>query len=52
MVKQSVKDLALLMEEEVLERALLLLVKQLLHDLQEVASKNGQRVLIFIKELA
>jgi len=36
--KQSVKDLALLVEKEVLERALLLLIEQLLHDLQEVAS--------------
>ena len=38
MTQKTVEDLALLVEKQVLKRRLLLLVEQLLHDLQEVAS--------------
>ena len=40
------------MQEQILERHLLLLVKQLLHDFEEVATENGQRVLVLVQERA
>ena len=50
MTEESVEDLALLVKEQVFKRALLLFVEKLFHNLQEVACKDGQRVLIFIEE--
>ena len=50
--EQAVEDLAFLVQEQVLKRALLLLVQHLLHDLEEVAAQDGQRVLVFVQELA
>ena len=49
--QEPVEDLSLLMQEQVLQSRLLLLIKQLFHDLKEVSSQNGQRVFVFIQEL-
>lgn len=49
--QEPVEDLSLLMKEQVLQSRLLLLIKQLFHDLKEVSSQNGQRVFVFIQEL-
>lgn len=52
MLEESVKDPTLLMDKQVLESALLLLVKELLHDLEEVASQDWKRIFIFKEELS
>ena len=49
--QKTVEDLSLLMKEQVLQSRLLLLIKQLFHDFEEVSSQNGQWVFVFIKEL-
>jgi len=50
--QQAREDLALLLDQQVLQSHHLLLVKELFHDLEEVATKNGQWVLILVQELA
>ena len=52
MAEQAVEDFTLLVQKQVLQRRLLLLVEQLLHHLEEVAGEDGQRVVIFVEELA
>ena len=50
--EKPVEDLSLLMKEQILQSRLLLLIKQLFHDFQEVSSQNWERVFVFIQELA
>ena len=50
--EQTIKDLALLVEKQVLKSSLLLFVEHLLHNLREVAAKDRQRLLIFVQEAA
>jgi len=52
MAQKSTKDLTLLSNKQVVQRQLLLFVKKLLHDFEEVAAEDGKWVLIFIEELA
>jgi len=51
-IQQTVEDLTLLVEEQVLERGLLLLVQHLLHDFGEVTAQNGKGLFLLIKEAA
>lgn len=50
--EQAIEYLALLVDEQILKSRLLLLVQQLFHDLQEIASQNWLRVLVFVQEVA
>ena len=43
---------SILVQKQVLQRHLFLLIEQLFHDLEEVAAEDGQRVVIFVQELA
>ena len=52
MVQKTREYLSFLLEEQEFESHLLLLVQKLLHDLEEVATQDGQRVLILVQELA
>ena len=47
--QKTVENAAFLVEEQVLERHLLLFVKKLLHNFEEVATKDGQKLLFFVK---
>ena len=50
MAKQTAEDLSLLVQEKVFENHLLLSVKELLHDFEEIAAKNVERLIIFVEE--
>ena len=48
--EKTSEDLALLMEQEILECHLLLFLEELLHDLKEVTAKDGLRIILFVEE--
>ena len=50
MLEQTVEDLTLTVQEQVLKCQLLLLVKQLVHDLVEVAAQDGQGLRVLVQE--
>ena len=52
MSQKTREYLSFLLKEQEFECHLLLLVQKLLHDLEEVATQDGQRVLILVQELA
>lgn len=47
--QKAVENAAFLVEEQVLERHLLLFVKKLLHNLEEVTTKDGQKLFFFVE---
>ena len=49
-LEQTVEDLTLTVQEQVLKCQLLLLVKQLVHDLVEVAAQDGQGLRVLVQE--
>ena len=48
--QQAVKYFTLLVDQQVFQGGLLLLVEELLHDLEEVAAQDWERVFILVKE--
>ena len=50
MAEQTAEDLSLLVQEKVFEDHLLLSVEELLHDFEEIAAKNVERLIIFVEE--
>ena len=47
--QETVENTALLMQKQILQSHLLLLVQQLLHHLDEVSTKDGQKFFLFIE---
>ena len=50
MAEKTAEDLSLLVQEKVFEDHLLLSVEELLHDFEEIAAKNVERLIIFVEE--
>jgi len=49
-LEETVEDLSLLLDKEVLEDVVLLLDQELLHNFIEISAKNGEGILIDVKE--
>ena len=50
MLEKSIKDLSVLLHEKVSQKILLLLDQELIHNFEEVSTKNGQRILVTVEE--
>ena len=50
MLEKSIKDLTILLNEKVSQKILFLLNQKLIHDLEEVSTENGKRILVTVEE--